>query len=200
VDLSKIDFDKLRAEFASKIKRKNSVLKDIRDIVEKKLQQMLAMNPQRMDYYKRYQEIVADYNREKDRATVENTFRKLMDLASNLDEEQKKTAADGLKEDEKYLFDLLYKESISKKDREKLKQASKSLLSSLRELLKPMQHWTENAQTQAEVEVFILDNLCKILPMPPFSENDAETLKKQVYDYVWQRTKAGDFFEGNEAA
>ena len=29
----------------------------------------------RMDYYKKYQEIIADYNREKDRATVEATSR-----------------------------------------------------------------------------------------------------------------------------
>jgi type I restriction enzyme R subunit len=161
---------------------------------------MLAKNPQRMDYYKKYQEIIADYNREKDRVTVEDTFRRLMDLASSLDEEQKKTAADGLEEDEKYLFDLLYKDTISKKDREKLKQASKSLLASLRELLKPMKHWTENAQTQAEVEVFILDNLYKLLPMPPFTQEDTDVLKRQVYEYVWQRTKTGDFFEERKAA
>ena len=36
--------------------------------------QMLARNPMRMDYYKKYQEIIADYNREKDRVTVEATF------------------------------------------------------------------------------------------------------------------------------
>jgi hypothetical protein len=35
---------------------------------------MLARNPLRMDYYKKYQEIIADYNREKDRVTVEETF------------------------------------------------------------------------------------------------------------------------------
>jgi type I restriction enzyme, R subunit len=63
-----------------------------------------------------------------------------------------------------------------------------------------MRHWTENAQTQAEVEVFILDNLCKVLPMPPFTEDDAESLKQQVYDYIWQRTKAGDFFDERKAA
>jgi type I restriction enzyme R subunit len=200
VDLSKIDFEKLRDEFASKIKRKNIVLQDIRDIVEKKLQKMLARNPQRMDYYKKYQEIIADYNREKDRVTVEETFRKLMDLAKNLDDEQKKTAADGLQEDEKYLFDLIYKESISKKDREKLKQASKTLLASLREFLEPMKRWTENTQTQAQVEVFILNNLVKYLPMPPFTENDAESFTQQVYDYIWQRTKAGDLFEESKVA
>jgi DNA invertase Pin-like site-specific DNA recombinase len=39
--------------------------------VEKKLAEMLARNPMRMDYYSKYQEIIADYNREKDRATTE---------------------------------------------------------------------------------------------------------------------------------
>lgn len=31
---------------------------------------MLARNPMWMDYYKKYQEIIADYNGETDRATV----------------------------------------------------------------------------------------------------------------------------------
>ena len=42
VDLSRIDFVKLRDEFAKKIKRKHTALQDIRKIVEQKLQQMLA--------------------------------------------------------------------------------------------------------------------------------------------------------------
>src|SRR5262249_17276986 len=37
VDLSQIDFAKLRNEFAAKVRRKHSALQDIRDIVEKKL-------------------------------------------------------------------------------------------------------------------------------------------------------------------
>jgi type I restriction enzyme R subunit len=68
VDLSRIDFEKLRDEFATKVRRKHAALQDIRDVVEKKLADMLARNPLRMDYYKKYQEIIADYNREKDRA------------------------------------------------------------------------------------------------------------------------------------
>ena len=37
-------------------------------MVEKRLaEEMLARNPMRMDYYKKHQEIIADYNREKDR-------------------------------------------------------------------------------------------------------------------------------------
>jgi hypothetical protein len=50
---------------------------------------------------------------------------------------------------------------------ERLKQASRSLLASLRELLEPMRDWTQNTSTQAEVKVFILDSLWQSLPRPP---------------------------------
>jgi type I restriction enzyme R subunit len=130
-DLSQIDLEKLRDEFAKRVKRKATVLQDIREIVEKKLQEMLARNPQRMDYYKKYSEIIADYNREKDRVSIEDTFRKLVDLAKSLDAEQRRAAEEGLSEDELALFDLLVKADLTKADRERLKQASKSLLASV---------------------------------------------------------------------
>src|SRR5206468_12838384 len=112
----------------TKVRRRHAALQDIRDVVENKLAQMLAHNPMRMDYYKRYQEIIADYNREKDRATVEATFVQLVELAASLDAEQRRAAEEGLTDDELALFDLLFKENIGKKEREQLKQASKSLL------------------------------------------------------------------------
>ena len=191
VDLSQIDFEKLRNEFASKVRRKHAALQDIRDVVEKKLAQMLARNPLRMDYYKKYQEIIADYNREKDRTTVEATFAQLVALAATLDAEQRRAADEGLSEDELALFDLLFKDSISKKDRERLKQASQGLLSSLRGLLAPMPGWLQNATTQAEVRVFILDRLYESLPRPPFTDAETEDVASRVYDYVWQRSASG---------
>jgi type I restriction enzyme R subunit len=191
VDLSQIDFERLRNEFASKVRRKHAALQDIREVVEKKLAQMLAHNPMRMDFYKKYQEIIADYNREKDRATVEATFAQLVALAASLDAEQRRAADEGLSEDELALFDLLFKESISKADRERLKQASQGLLSSLRGLLAPMPGWLQNATTQAEVRVFILDRLYGSLPRPPFTEAETEDIASRVYDYVWQRSASG---------
>ena len=191
VDLSKIDFEKLRNEFASKVRRKHAALQDIREVIEKKLAQMLAHNPMRMDFYKKYQEIIADYNREKDRATVETTFSELIALATSLDAEQRRAAEEGLNEDELALFDLLFKENISKADRERLKQSSQSLLSSLQELLRPMPDWTQKTTTQAEVKVFILDTLYRSLPRPPFTDAETEAIATQVYDYVWQRTASG---------
>jgi len=191
VDLSRIDLGKLRDEFASKVRRKHAALQDIRDVIEKTLAQMLARNPMRMDFYRKYQEIIADYNREKDRVTVEETFAQLVALASGLDAEERRAAAEGLSDDELALFDLLFRESIGKADRERLKQASRALLASLRDLLRPMHDWTQNTATQAEVQVFILDNLGQSLPRPPFSDEETEAVASRVYDYVWQRSATG---------
>lgn len=191
IDLSQIDFDKLREEFATKVMRKHAALQDIRELIEAKLTQMLATNPARMDYYKRYQEIIADYNREKDRVTVEATFAKLVELAASLDAEQRRAAEEGLSDEELAVFDLLSKEDISRADREKLKQASKSLLPSLQKLVEPMESWTQNAATQAEVKVFILDDLWNALPRPPFTEAETEALAERVYEYVWERRMSG---------
>ena len=192
-DMSRIDLEKLRDEFNKKVKRKATAIQDIRQIVEDKLARMLASNPQRMDYYKKYTEIVADYNREKDRVTIEETFAKLMDLAKSLDTEQHRAAREGLTEDELALFDLLQKENLSKADRERVKQASQSLLDSIRKLIAPLERWTEKEQTQAEVEVFILGHLFQALPTPPFSDEEKEAVAKRVYLHVWQQSAAGQF-------
>ena len=96
VDLSCVDFEKLKNEFTTHVVRKHSAIKDIRDIVEAKLKAMLASNPLRMDFNQRYQEIVAEYNREKDRVTVEETFRKLLALAQSVDQETERAVREGL--------------------------------------------------------------------------------------------------------
>ena len=191
VDLSLIDFEKLRDEFAKKVRRKHAALQDIRQIIEDKLARMLARNPMLMDYYKKYQDIIADYNREKDRVTVEETFARLLALANSLDAEEIRAVQEGLSADELALFDMLFRDSISGADRERLKQASKSLLASLRRLLEPMHDWTQNTTTQADVKMFILDDLWRSLPRPPFTDEDTEELAARVYDYVWQRSASG---------
>src|SRR5207302_464716 len=149
------DFQKLRDEFAARVARKSAVLEDIRALVERKLRGLVQQNPERMDYYRKYQTILAEYNREKDRATVEQTFARLLDLAAQLDAEERRAAEEGLSKDELALFNLLYKDTLSKADREKLKQASRGLLASLQEVLGRMDRWTEKEQTQAEGGVLI---------------------------------------------
>jgi type I restriction enzyme R subunit len=119
-DLSKIDLDKLRNEFAKKVRRKATALQDIRDIVEQKLADMLARNPMRMDYQVKYEGIIADYNSEKDRTTIEETFRRLVELVQSLDEEQERAARENLSDDELAMFDLLKRDDLTKVDRERV--------------------------------------------------------------------------------
>jgi type I restriction enzyme R subunit len=190
-DLSKIDFERLRDEFAKRVLRKATTLQDIRQIVEDKLARMLERNPQRMDYYRRYSEIIADYNREKDRVTIEETFAKLLDLANSLDAEQHRAVIEGLSEDELALFDLLKKENLGKADRERVKLASRSLLDSVRKLIAPLERWTEKEQTRAEVEVFILDHVFQELPTPPFTSEEKQAVSRRVYQHIWQQSARG---------
>lgn len=192
-DMSQIDLEKLRDEFAKKVKRKASALEDIRQLVEKKLEQMLARNPMRMDYYKTYSEIIADYNRDKDRVSIEETFARLVDFVGGLDAEDRRAAEEGLSEDEYALFCLLQKENITKTDREKVKLASRSLLEALTKLIAQRERWTEKEQTQADVEVLILDHLFTELPSPPFTDDEKQTAAKQVYQHVWQQSASGHF-------
>ncbi len=192
-DLSQIDLEKLRAEFAKKVARKATALQDVRAFVEKKLAEMLQRNPLRMDYYRKYSEIIADYNREKDRVTIEETFAKLIELANSLDEEQRRAVEEGLDEEELALFDLLKKETLAKTERERLKLAAKALLEELRRLIEPLDKWTQKEQTQAEVEVFILDHVFQVLPTPPYTSEEKEAVAKRAYRHIWQQSASGLF-------
>lgn len=187
-DLSQIDLERLRDEFAKKVKRKATALQDIRKLVEDKLAQMVAQNPLRVDYYRKYSEIIADYNREKDRVTIEDTFAQFVAFANGLSAEERRAAAEGLTEDELAIFDLLKKENLSKADRERVKLASKDLLASVRSLVAPLERWTEKEQTQAEVEVFILDKIYESLPTPPFDEDEKQQIAQLAYQHIWQQS------------
>jgi type I restriction enzyme R subunit len=186
VDLSHIDMQALRDEFAKKVKHKATAIEDIRDIMEKQLAQMLAHNPLRMNYEKKYQEIIAAYNQDKDRATVEDTFARLAELAQGLDAEQQRHVQEGLSEEQLALFDLLQREDLSKADRERVKQASRDLLADVTHVIASLEQWTEKAQTQAEVETFILDRVYRQLPEPAYCADQKQELASRVYHHVWQ--------------
>lgn len=192
-DLSKIDLEKLRDEFAKKVRHKATVLQDIRDIVEQKLAEMLARNASRMNYQLKYEEIVAGYNSEKDRVTIEETFRRLMELIDALDQEQKRAVEEGLSEDELAVFDLLKKENLGKTERERVKQASRDLLGSIKSRLAKLDRFWEKEQTKADVEVFILDEVFTNLPTPPFTPEEKKLVAANIYAHVWQQAISGSY-------
>lgn len=86
-DISQIDFERLRQEFARSRAQRTTTQK-LRHAVELRLQRLLAQNPLRAEYQQRYEEIITAYNREKDRATIEATFEALLKFVQGLGEEE----------------------------------------------------------------------------------------------------------------
>lgn len=91
------------------------------------------------------------------------------------------------------LFELLQRDDLSKADRERLKQGSRQLLAALKQIIEPMHDWWEKEQTRAEVEVEILDRIFDVIPMPPYTEEEAQKFASEIYNYIWQRSAAGAF-------
>lgn len=113
-DISGINFDLLRREFAKR-EDKNLVLSDIQELLQARLARLLAENPSRINFYEKRQEIIQAYNQEQNRATIEKTFKELMDLSQSLSEEEKRYVREGFKSDEELsLYDLLLKDNLSK--------------------------------------------------------------------------------------
>ena len=131
-DISKIDFDLLHREFA-KAANKGLIIKDLSELVEERLKQMLRSNPARIDYYERYQNIIEQYNAEKDRSEIERIFDELTKLAQDLSQEEKRYVREGFSSDEELsVFDLLFKEDLSKKEIETIKKVAVDLLAKVK--------------------------------------------------------------------
>lgn len=187
-DISAIDFDLLRREFA-KVKKKNLVLKDLEELIRMKLDKMLFANPERINYYERYQQIIDDYNSEQDRATIEKTFMDLMDLANSMNQEEQRYVREGFASDEELsLYDMLFREDLSKNDIKKLKEIAAALLQKIKAKISELDHWTDKQETKAAVDNLIRDTLWAQLP-ECYDEVSISVYRQQIYEYVYTRYK-----------
>lgn len=187
-DISAIDFDLLRREFA-KVKKKNLVLKDLEEVIQQKLDRMMFCNPDRINYYERYQQIIDDYNSEQDRATIEKTFMDLMDLANQMNQEEQRYVREGFSSDEELSFyDMLFREDLSKSDIKKLKEVATDLLHKIKGKISELDHWTDKQETKAAVDNLIRDTLWAELP-ECYDEVSISGYRQKIYEYVYTRYK-----------
>lgn len=148
---------------------------------------MLFVNPskERVDYYERYLQIIEDYNNEQNRATIEKTFMDLMDLAASMDQEQKRYVKEGFSSDEELsLYDMLFRDDLSKNDIKKLKEAAVSLLAKLKSKIAELDHWTDKQETKAIVDNLIRDTLWAELP-ESYDEVSISQYRQTIYEYVY---------------
>jgi len=182
-DISKIDFDLLQREFA-KVKKRNLVMKDLEDLIKQKLDMMLLSNPNRINYYERYQKIIDDYNQEQDNAMIEKTFMELMNLANNLNQEEQRYVREGFASDEELSFyDMLFRDNLSKTEIKKIKEVASSLLQKIKAKIAELDHWTDKQETKAVVDNLIRDTLWAELP-ENYDEQSISEYRTRIYEYV----------------
>ena len=187
-DISKIDFDLLRREFA-RAKKKNLVMKDLDELIRVRLDSMLFNNPDRIQYDERYQAIIEDYNSQQDRATIERTFDELMQLVKDMDQEEQRYVREGFSSDEELsLYDLLFSENLSKQDIQKLKGVAVDLLQKVKAKIAELDHWTDKQETKAAVDNLIRDTLWSELPSC-YDEFSISRYRQKIYEYVYTRYK-----------
>lgn len=187
-DISSIDFDLLRREFA-KVKNQNLLMRDLEEIIQLKLDRMLFTNPERINYYERYQKIIDDYNSEQDRATIEKTFMDLMDLANKMNQEEQRYVREGFKSDEELtLYDMLFRNDLNKNDIKKLKAVAAELLGKIKAKISEYDHWTDKQETKAAVDNLIRDTLWAELP-ECYDEASIWGYRQRIYEYVYTHYK-----------
>ena len=174
IDLSQIDFDKLKEEFEKG--RKAIEVQKLRAKLTVKLAQMVKMNRTRMDFLEEFQKMIDEYNA--GAMNVETFFAKLMVFTKRLNDEEKRGISEQLTEEELVLFDLLTKPDVvlTKPEEADVKKVAKTLLETLKRE-KLVLDWRKQQTTRAMVRFAIETEL----------DNLPRTFSKELYDQKCDR-------------
>jgi type I restriction enzyme R subunit len=187
-DISAIDFDRLKREFERSRSQRTGV-QALKHTVEERLRRLLARNPLRTDFQQHYEQIVAEYNREKDRVTIERTFEELLKFFEELEEEENRALREELDEESLAVFDLLKKPDLDKADIRRIKTVAKELLRTLKAEKLRVDQWREKEATQSAVKVVIHDFLYSDetgLPAGAYSDDEVEATSEAVFAHVYR--------------
>lgn len=187
-DISRIDFDRLRKEF-ERSPAKRTTVQNLRQAIEVRVQRLIIQNPLRTDFQRHYEEIVAAYNNEKDRPTIERTFELLLNFIQDLDEEATRAIREGLDEEFLAIFDLLKKPDLTANDIERIKKVAVGLLETLKEEKLKIDHWRDKESTRDSVRLTIRDFLWSDatgLPIGSYTEGDVHLKADAVFQHVFR--------------
>jgi len=184
VDLSTLDFQQLKAAFA-KTKRKNTVVFDLQQAIQQRLEQMLKENPLRLEFYERYQKIIKEYNQAKEAVDLKKTFDKLTALVEKLSEEESRHIRENLQSQEILaIFDLLKDgKNLDKKATEAVKKVAKETLKILKAEKLKVAYWRESRQTIAQVKSLIYEQLLW-LPQDAYTDEEVGHKAVNVYQHI----------------
>lgn len=192
IDLSQLDFSRLRAEFPEK-KHKNIQFADLRELMEIKLKQMMAQNKTRGSFLERFEKIIDDYN--SGSLSIEEAYEELVKQAEDLTQEQERAAKSGMSEAEQELFDLLLKDKLTKAEEKNVKLAASDLLQILFDAKNKIliQEWHKEKATQEVVKREIQKILNKGLPKS-YDRNIFAEKSEIIFQHFYELAEQGRGF------
>lgn len=181
IDLSKIDFDKLKAMFEKG--KKKQTADALQKMLEQRIENMIAVNKTRIDFMNKLKEMIEEYNTGSH--NIESLFEELVKLTNALDDEEKRTIKENLTEEELAIFDLLTKPEMSLKESEKkkVKAIAQKLINKLNEEKLLAIDWKKKQEMRARVMTTIQD----ILDELPEEYNRViyKTKCDRVFDHIY---------------
>ncbi len=189
IDLSQLDFNRLRQAFR-RSENQNTVVFDLKDAIEQRLEKMVRENPIRLEFYERYKEIIEAYNNGKDQQAVQDAFDQLTDFFAGLSEEEGRAVREGLDQETLAIFDILKKPNLSKKDEVEVKAVAVKTLETLKSEKLRIVKWRESTQIAAQVKTLIFDSL-QYLPQDLYADDEVEVRTDAVYQHIYATYSGG---------
>ena len=184
IDISEIDFEKLKERFAKK-KNKRVELQKVKSQIEEKIAKMVEQNRTRIDFKEQFEEMIEKYNNYS--VTAELQLEELFELVKDLNQEEKRHVRENLSEEQLAVFDIIVqndKVQLTKAERETIKKGIKELIERLQKE-KLVLDWSKYQSRVADVKVTIEKELDNILPDKYDRALYAQTCS-EVFDHVLQ--------------
>ena len=180
VNLSTIDFAKLRSQFKDST-QKQTTLETLKAAVVSRLQRMLRINRQRTDMVEKYEAMLTAYNNGS--RAIDDLFDALLDFCRELDDEATRHVREHLSEDELAIFDVLTRPDpeLTSDERDTVKKVVHLLHQRLTTLLAP--GWRERVTARAEVKDQVEAVLDAELPRA-YTPAIFQTKAAAVYDHL----------------
>ncbi|ATL69815.1 type I restriction endonuclease subunit R [Nocardia terpenica] len=178
IDLSQIDFERLRAKFG---KRQRAETDRLAQLLKQQAVRGASRNPTRSEFVEKIEQLIADYNAGS--VNTDEYLRRLIDLSRTLSAEEERAAREGMTEEQLAIFDLLTQPDpvLTDEEREKVKGSTKILLERLHEVI--VQDWHRKAEVVSAVESTIRQVLDQGLP-DPYTRDVFTGKVTRVYEHV----------------
>jgi type I restriction enzyme R subunit len=188
-DLSRIDFETLKEMFEKGHKRIE--IEKLRGMINNKLKKMVRLNRTRMNYVEKFKQMIDEYN---SGASSEDVFfAKLVALAQDMNEEERRHVAEQLTEEELALFDLLTKPDmkLSRKEKDQVKKIARDLLDTLT-AERIVLDWRKHQQSRAAVRLCIEEMLDKLPPAYTTEkfQDKCNLVFQHIYDDYWGKDRS----------